>query len=378
MAQKKKRQNKAAPGRKPPRAGQGVRLAFAILFLCGFLVTSLILIARVRESYRPPVNPQRVETLLADARVEVENTLLRAGLTMADMESSQRGELTLMQARGDLPKEELLRQLSRRLQRLSPRFRLLVARQQRLIEVSFDDRPRLRLEFRRSEPPVPADTRPAVAIIMDDLGGNLGAARNLLATGLPVTFSVLPNTRHAAETATLAHRYGREVMIHLPMEPLGYPAANPGRDALMVDLPDEELRSRFLHYLEVVPYAVGGNNHMGSRFTADARGMRVILELMKAEGLFFVDSRTSGASVAGTLARKLGVPSADRDVFLDNRQDVAAIEAQVDKLVARALKRGRAIGICHPYPETIQALANKKDLLQNGRIRMVAASRLIR
>ncbi len=377
MASPPKRKTKTSAGGRKRRPGQSARLAFAVLFLCAFLVASLVLIARIRESYRAPVGAGQVENLQAEARIEVENTLLRSGIALTDMESRRQGRLLRVRVRGSLPDEQLLRQLSRRLQRLSPRLNLLIARTPQLLEVSLDKDPLIRLEFRQARPAV-TDRRPALAIIMDDLGRSLPVARELIATGLPVTFSVLPNTRHAAETATLAHRYGREVMIHLPMEPLGYPAADPGRDALMVALSDQELRRRFLHYMEVVPYAVGGNNHMGSRFTADARGMQVVLKQMRQEGLFFIDSRTSGASVAAELARDLGVPTASRDVFLDNRQDVAAIEAQIEKLVQTARSRGRAIGICHPYPQTIRALTNKKELLLNGPVRLVTASQLVR
>ncbi|TYO98747.1 hypothetical protein EDC39_105116 [Geothermobacter ehrlichii] len=382
MQDRKKRQRRKTGRRGTSRPASsrpalGLRLALAILFLCGFLVGSLVLLSHLRQSYRPPAESPSADLLLADARVELESALLRSGIALGDLEVVRENGVTVMRARGRLPEERILRQLAQRLRRLSPQLRLQVSRPQSRLEIALDGESRFRLHF-VPPPASAADDSPRVAIIIDDMGRSLQAARELLAVGLPVTFSVLPNTPKAAETATLVHRYGREVMLHLPMEPLGYPAADPGRDALMVSLSDAEIRRRFLKYLEIVPYAVGGNNHMGSRFTADRRGMEVVLGLMRREGLFFIDSRTSGASIAAAMAEKMGVPTASRDMFLDNEQDVGAIARQIRQLIAKARRKGEAIGICHPYPETIRALAREKAFIENSGVQVVPASKLLR
>lgn len=227
-------------------------------------------------------------------------------------------------------------------------------------------------------PPVhPPKAAGRAAIIMDDLGRDLATARALLAIDLPVTFAILPGEAQAAEVAALAHRGGREVMIHIPMEPQSYPATNPGSDALLLGQSPEEIRRRFQGFVERVPFATGGNNHMGSRFTEYREGMEVVLAAMKEAGLFFVDSRTTGYSVALDEARRTGVPAAGRDLFLDNEQDVVRISRQIRQLAVLAGRRGQAVGICHPYPQTLEALRREAPYLKEQGIEIVPVSHLL-
>lgn len=228
----------------------------------------------------------------------------------------------------------------------------------------------------RPPAPPPAERGEAV-IIMDDLGRDLRSARALLAIDLAVTFSILPNEPRAREVAELARQGGREVMIHLPMEPYDYPQANPGDAALFVALPDEEIRRRVTYYREQVPYAVGGNNHMGSRFTGDRRGMAVVLAELRQAGLFFVDSRTAPESVGLAVAREAGVAAFGRDIFLDNEATVAAVGRELDRLMELAGQRGRAVAICHPYPATLQALRLAVPRFAARGIAVVQASRFL-
>ena len=141
----------------------------------------------------------------------------------------------------------------------------------------------------------------------------------------------------------MGHAAGREIMLHVPMEPQGYPAVNPGDDALLVRFDKGEIRRRFAGYLKRVPHAVGANNHMGSRFTEDEQGMAVVMEMMQAQGFFFVDSLTTGRSKVGQVAESYDVPHVKRDVFLDNVADVAAIKEQLARLVQQARQKGYAL-----------------------------------
>jgi hypothetical protein len=232
------------------------------------------------------------------------------------------------------------------------------------------------LHFR--PPPVrPTKARARAAIIMDDLGRDLETARDLLAIDLQVTFAILPGEPYAAKVATLAHREGREVMIHIPMEPQSYPATDPGGDALLIGQSPEEIRRRFQGFIERVPYAVGGNNHMGSRFTEYREGMEVVLAAMKETGLFFVDSRTTGHSLAFAEARRAGVPAAARDLFLDNEQDVEQISREIRKLAVLAGRQGQAVGICHPHAQTLEALRREAPYLKQQGIEIVPVSKLL-
>ncbi|HKK01465.1 MAG TPA: divergent polysaccharide deacetylase family protein, partial [Desulfuromonadales bacterium] len=212
---------------------------------------------------------------------------------------------------------------------------------------------------------------------IDDMGGTLRSARRLLALGIPLTFSILPNTPEAPQVAELAHRSGTEVIIHIPMEPQGYPAINPGKGALMVGMPAKKIRTLFAGYRQRVPYAVGGNNHEGSLFTEQVAGMDTVLEEMKKDGLFFVDSLTTAQSVGYREARRLGVPTAVRDRFLDNKLNVGKISRQIEKLVQLAKRQGHAIAICHPHPQTIEALEHEASYLKNAGVEFVPVSQMV-
>jgi polysaccharide deacetylase 2 family uncharacterized protein YibQ len=168
------------------------------------------------------------------------------------------------------------------------------------------------------------------------------------------------------------------VMVHMPMEPKGYQQKPFEKNGLLLAMSDEEIERRVKGYLTAVPYAVGANNHMGSRFTEDRPKMQTVLTVLKGKGMFFIDSKTSPASVGDKVAREMGVPVASRNVFLDNEQDVGAITAQIEKLADMARKSGSAIGICHPHKTTLQALAATLPLLKAEGITFVHASELVR
>ncbi|HEY6874446.1 MAG TPA: divergent polysaccharide deacetylase family protein [Geobacteraceae bacterium] len=217
-----------------------------------------------------------------------------------------------------------------------------------------------------------------VAIIVDDMGNSTHEADSLLALDVPITFSLIPGFAKVREVAEAAHRKGEEVMVHMPMEPKGYQQKPFEKNGLLLAMSDDEVEKRVKGYLRAVPYAVGANNHMGSRFTEDRSKMQIVLTVLKGKGMFFIDSKTTPASVGDKVAREMGIPVASRNVFLDNEQDVGAIKAQLAKLAGMAKKSGSAIGICHPHKATLQALAAELPLLKGEGITFVHVSTLVR
>jgi polysaccharide deacetylase 2 family uncharacterized protein YibQ len=389
MAPKKSTRRRPRAPRKNTPSGP-LRLWLAGLFLIGFVLAGLVLLGELRRWYLVPPEPPAATVPaplapptastppLEDLQVELDSLLLRSGLSRRQLRWQEGPEAWLAEIAAPAPAPEILAGFVERLRRL-PEVEVDPGEEGEL-RLLWQDRAWGDIHFRprsRSTAVAPPSVRPRLAIIVDDLGRDLQLVRELLAIDLPLTFAILPGEPQATRSATLAHRGGREVMIHLPMEPQGYPAVNPGRDALFLAAPPEELRRRFRGYLEQVPHAVGGNNHMGSRFTEDAPGMAVVLEEMRAAGLFFVDSRTSGRSVALATAREAGVPAAGRDRFLDNVQDEAAIARELRGLVELAKRRGSAIGICHPYPQTLAALRREAAYLRGQKIELVPVSRLV-
>ena len=217
-----------------------------------------------------------------------------------------------------------------------------------------------------------------VAIIVDDMGSSLKEANELLSIGIPITFSIIPGLQKAKGVAEAAKASGHDVMVHIPMEPQGYPNQKLEANGLLVAYSEEEIVSRSEMLLAAVPDAVGANNHMGSRFTESEEKMSPVLGVLKKHGLFFIDSRTSPRSKGFELSHKMGLKSATRNVFLDNEQDVAAIKKQLNSAALMARKKGGVIAICHPHPATIAALKEAVPELQKTGIRFVPAGKLVR
>ncbi|MFH2012732.1 MAG: divergent polysaccharide deacetylase family protein [Pseudomonadota bacterium] len=217
-----------------------------------------------------------------------------------------------------------------------------------------------------------------VAIIIDDLGNNNGKADELLKIDAPLTFSIFPHGQYSKSIAQKVHATGKDIILHLPMEPHGYPEKNPGDGALFLSMEDEELLEKLIEDIESVPFIKGVNNHMGSKFTEDTEKMRIVLNELKNRGLFFLDSRTSDSTVGYTLAKEIGLKVAGRNIFLDNNQDINLINAQINKLVKLSIKNGSAIGICHPYPATIKALEQMLPDMKAKGVEIVPLSKLVK
>jgi polysaccharide deacetylase 2 family uncharacterized protein YibQ len=195
-----------------------------------------------------------------------------------------------------------------------------------------------------------------VALVIDDLGRSLGDLDDLRRLAVPVTYAVLPfESATAAVVATLRRRH-EEFLCHLPMEPRH--GGNPGPGALRSGMTREQLRQVTLAALAAVPGAAGVNNHMGSSLSADAIPMATVLGVIGAQGLYYLDSRTSAQSVGFRLATSLGIPAAERQVFLDDDLRPEAVAAQFQHLLDLARERGSAIAIGHPHAATLAALAD--------------------
>ncbi len=220
--------------------------------------------------------------------------------------------------------------------------------------------------------------QPVIAIIIDDLGYDLSQGKRALGLPGPVTLSFLPRTQHAAELAKQAHSDGKEVMLHLPME--SNTTRRPGPGALTLQMTEKDFLGTLHKGLDEIPHVAGVNNHMGSRLTRHDEAMQWLmqgLENYRDGSLFFIDSRTTAETVAESTARERQLPTARRDVFLDNNTDKEAIRRQFRELVQLAKERGAALGIGHPHHETMAVLKAELSKLEQSGIRLVTASELI-
>lgn len=218
----------------------------------------------------------------------------------------------------------------------------------------------------------------ALAVIVDDMGSSLGEVRELLSINIPITFSIIPGLPKARGVADAADSAGREIMVHIPMEPQGYPKQRLEANGLLVSQSAEEISARTVELLNAVPHAKGANNHMGSRFTEQEEKMLPVLKVLKGRGQFFIDSRTTPKSTGYALAERIGMKAASRNVFLDNQQDVAEIKKQLYAAAELSRKKGGVIAICHPHPATIAALREGMPELQRSGITFLSAGELVR
>jgi hypothetical protein len=216
---------------------------------------------------------------------------------------------------------------------------------------------------------------PRIAVIIDDIGYDKKTALALCDLNPNITFSVLPFAPFGRYISDRLRAKGAQLMLHLPMEPVDYPHVNPGPGAILSEMSADVLLDQLKKNIADIPYIVGVNNHMGSELTTHADQMNQIFTILKKKDLFFVDSRTAAQSQCRASARLLKIRFAQRDVFLDNVQDIKYITGQFRELIQLAEKHGSAIGIGHPYKATLKTLAKELPKLKD-RVKIVRTSSL--
>jgi len=217
---------------------------------------------------------------------------------------------------------------------------------------------------------------PRVAIIIDDLGYDKKIAEKLSKLNAVLTFSILPHSPFQKSIARLSRARGFDTLLHLPMEPVEYPAVNPGPGTLLTSMSPDDLLDQLEKDLDAVPFIKGVNNHMGSKMTAESSHMYQIFSLLKKRGLFFIDSRTTTETLCKPSARLFQIPFAQRDVFLDHLQDAQFIRKQIKELVRIARRNGQAVGIGHPHAITYKVLREMLPDLQKE-VQLVPASKIV-
>jgi len=198
-----------------------------------------------------------------------------------------------------------------------------------------------------SDPVSQALQQKKIALVIDDFGNNMKGTEQMLKLPISFTVAVMPFLPTTKQDAEMAHKLGHDVIVHMPMEPKSGRASWLGPGAIMTSMSDQEIRKRLEAAIQEVPHAIGMNNHMGSKVTGDERVMRVVLQVCKERGLFFLDSHTNYHTVAPRIARELGVPIAENQMFLDDSITVKHISGQVRKVEAFMQNHDQCIVIGH-------------------------------
>lgn len=222
-----------------------------------------------------------------------------------------------------------------------------------------------------------AEPQPRIAIIIDDLGYQLEAGRRAIQLPGPITFAVLPGTPHSRRLAGFAHDRGKEVLMHLPLEAVNYEGpAEPG--GVTLDMSRDVFRTTFANAIETVPFAIGVSSHRGSLLTRHPGHMTWLMqEISERDDLFFIDSYTTPESVALKVAAEEGVCATRRDVFLDHDRSIEAVARELERLKALARRKGHAVAIGHPFPETLEVLERELPKLAAEGIELVTISALL-
>jgi hypothetical protein len=218
---------------------------------------------------------------------------------------------------------------------------------------------------------------PRLALIIDDGGYNIDNLKEILRLGMPMTFAILPNTPHTRQAASLVHQHGGEVMLHLPMEP-----RDEGRYALEKDMVKSDMSSPAIQRilrdgLRQIPHVRGVNPHMGSKATEDLRVMEALMDVLKDEGLYYIDSHTTPSSQGLKAARRMGVPSAQNDKFIDTVREPEPLREAIRAAIIQAKKEGAAVAIGHLDPLTSKAIQEMIPAIEKAGIRLVFASEVV-
>lgn len=231
--------------------------------------------------------------------------------------------------------------------------------------------------LRNAVPAPPVKGRPMIAVVIDDLGVDKRRSSGIVGLPGPLTTAWMTYADDVNAQARKARAAGHELIIHMPMEPLNT-SIDSGPDVLRTTMSADQVRRQVRAGIARIDGVVGVNNHMGSKFTADAAGMAVVIDEMRAHGLLFLDSKTSPKSVGARLAQEAGVPNAERHVFIDNVDDVGAVLRQLAETERVARRTGYAIAIGHPHDGTIQALKQWLPTLEGKGLVLVPLSAIVR
>ena len=217
-----------------------------------------------------------------------------------------------------------------------------------------------------------------IAIVIDDFGyRNDDVSDGFLKINANLTYAIIPGHNYSTSFGEKAANAGYEVIVHMPMENTGKTYGEE-KFVLMTDMDSETIKRRINNAFFQIPTAIGMNNHQGSKASADQHVMSNVAKVIKEKGLFFLDSRTTVETVIVTTMEVFGVPTAKRNIFLDNEDSELEIRTQLEKLVKKAERDGSSIGIGHAKRNTLSVLKAEIPKLQKRGFKFVFVSEMVR
>ena len=372
--------------KQPHRRGRSRRwIGYLLSFLLGVLLTFSVYTYLMREKPLSPEDFSRkvflvdqiIQSQLDEIGIPKKNILFHQSLLKKEGGLAWKQSSMKVQVLSSLPFSLIEGNFKRSLSALGKPVSIQSSQitESLHLEVKVLDRVTHQLTFIPSSPSaLKTALRPKIAIVIDDLGGENKISQELLRWNLPITFSILPFLPHSETLAKEAHRKGKEVILHLPMEPRGYPQTKAGEGVLLEEMDESRLLRQLSKDIEAVPYIKGVSNHMGSRLMEDPEKIRIVFSELKRRGLFFLDSRTTPQTVGLQVAQSVGLRVKERSLFIDHSSDEEEIKQRLERLIQFSLSTGKAIGIGHPHPSTLKSLKEMIPKMKEKGIELVPLS----
>jgi len=218
---------------------------------------------------------------------------------------------------------------------------------------------------------------PRLALIIDDGGYNSGHFKGMMGLGRPMTFAILPHAPHSREAAVMARQDGSEVILHLPMEPKDEEGHSLEKDTIRIGMNPEKIQKILQEALKQIPHVRGVNNHMGSKATEDPQVMQALMDVLKKEKLYFIDSYTTPHTCGPEIARRTGVAFGKSIKFIDREKNIESIKEAIRFAVRKAKREGKALAIGHPHPLTALAIKEMIAEIEREGVRLVLASEVV-
>lgn len=222
----------------------------------------------------------------------------------------------------------------------------------------------------------PKKSSAKIVLVLDDFGYRTKNLKNLKNLNIPITMAVLPNAPYSESVCSFAEENGFEALLHLPLEP-EKKTDYLEKDTITTDMTDESVETIIRNALRSVFCARGVSNHMGSKATGDARVMKIVMKELKKRNMFFLDSLTTEESVCESVALQMGVHSARRDIFIDNKADKSYVRKRMEECGQMAFEKGSAIAIGHDRAVTIEVLTEIVPELKERGISFTTLSNII-
>lgn len=226
--------------------------------------------------------------------------------------------------------------------------------------------------------------KPMIALVIDDFGGeDRHGVDEMLALKCPLTCAIMPALKFSVHDATLAHRFGHEVILHMPMESLGNLPWDWYGPIFIGNGDDPEIVNfKIKESLKTVPYAVGMNIHIGTGVSTNKKLISAILQTTREEKIYFLDSRTTINSVCNEVAKENNFSIFSRDIFLEivGHKSYSLVTERIQEAVEIAKNQGYAIVIGHVGPvggtTTVRGIADSLGYIQSQGVEIVPLSQI--